>query len=564
MVLAFTSENKLLLPSLVKVHGMKKLLTITIILIYTFCQANSQDKLLTVAEKSEFKSTSNYNDVMIYIEQLKKSSKFIRVEAIAESVEGRNVPLMIIGNPLPKSPVSVMNDNRIVIYIQANIHAGEVEGKEAVLMFARDVLSGQFPELLKNVIFLMCPNFNPDGNEQISPTNRTYQNGPVNGVGVRYNGQFLDLNRDAMKAESPEVRGVISKVFNQWDPAVFMDCHTTDGSYHVEPVTFTWMVNPNGDNSLIYYMRDKMIPEMSGTLLKKYKVENCFYGEFNDMMKPENGWFYDASEPRYMSNYYGLRNRLGILNENYVYAGFESRVKGCYFLIRSLADYVSLHKNEIKNMLNEADKRTVQRGLNPVVTDSFAVEYKVRPAPEKVTIQTYEAEPVADANGRMRFQRSDRQKTVTIPYLIDYYPSKNVKFPFAYMLTVNDPGVIELLKIQGIKLEKLTEPAKIDVEKFEISELEGAPRLNQGHYTNTIKGKFLKDTVAFPAGTIVIRTAQPLANLAAYLLEPQSNDGLMTWNYLDRYLVPQWGMGYSPYPVYKVIGKMDLKTQGMK
>jgi dipeptidyl-peptidase-4 len=308
-------------------------------------------------------------------------------------------------------------------------------------------------------------------------------------------------------------------------------------------------------------MRDKMIPEMSGTLLKKYHVENCFYGEFNDMMKPENGWFYDASEPRYMSNYYGLRNRLGILNENYVYADFESRVKGCYFLIHSLAEYVSIHKNEIKNMLKDADKRTIQRGLNPAVTDSFAIEYKVRPAPEKVTIQTYEAELVTDTNGRRRFQKSDRKKTVTVPYLIDYFPSKNVKFPFAYLLTVNDPEVIELLRIQGIKLEKLTEPVKIDVEKFEISELKGAPRLNQGHYTNTIKGKFLKESMAFPAGTIVIRTAQPLANLAAYLLEPQSNDGLMTWNYLDRYLVPQWGMGYSPYPVYKVIKKIELKTQ---
>ncbi len=193
------------------------------------------------------------------------------------------------------------------------------------------------------LLYLFVRIFNPDGNEQISARNRTYQNGPVNGVGVRYNGQFLDLNRDAMKAESPEVRGVISEVFNKWDPAVFMDCHTTDGSYHVEPVTFTWMVNPNGDNSLIRYMRDRMIPEMSGTLLKKYKVENCYYGEFNDMLKPEEGWIYDASEPRYMSNYYGLRNRLGILNENYVYADYKSRVMGCYYLIWSLGDYITRH-----------------------------------------------------------------------------------------------------------------------------------------------------------------------------------------------------------------------------
>jgi len=539
---------------------MKKILAVTMILISSVCQANGQVKPLTVAERSDFKSTSNYNDVMLFIDQLRKSSKYIRVETIASSVEGRDVPLLIIGNPLPKSPVRFTNDSRIVIYVQANIHAGEVEGKEAVLMFARDLLTSKDPELLRNIIFLLCPNFNPDGNEQISPSNRTYQNGPVNGVGVRHNGQFLDLNRDAMKAESPEVRGVISRVFNEWDPAVFMDCHTTNGSYHVEPVTFTWMVNPNGNNSLIRYMRDKMIPEMSGTLRKKYKVENCYYGEFNDMMKPENGWFYDASDPRYMSNYYGLRNRLGILNENYVYADYESRVKGCYWLIRSLADYVSVHRSEIKNMLDEVDDETVRSGQDPAVTDSFAIEYKVRPAPEKVTVQTYEAELVTDASGRRRLQRSDRQKTVTVPYFIDYYGSKNVRFPFAYLVSTHDPEIISLLKTHGIVIEELGEASKIEVERFEITELKGSARLNQGHYTNSVKGSFVKGLVEFPAGTIVVRTAQPLANLAAYLLEPQSNDGLLTWNYFDRYLVPQWGMGYNPYPVYKIIEKTDLRT----
>ena len=543
---------------------MKKILAVTMILISSVCQANGQVKPLTVAERSDFKSTSDYNDVMIFIDQLRKSSKHIRIDTIARSVEGRDVPLLIIANPLPKSPAQLAGDSRIVIYVQANIHAGEVEGKEAVLMFARDLLISKDPELLKNIVFLLCPNFNPDGNEQISPSNRTYQNGPVNGVGVRHNGQFLDLNRDAMKAESPEVRGVISRVFNEWDPAVFMDCHTTNGSYHVEPVTFTWMVNPNSNNSLITYMRDKMIPEMSGTLRKKYKVENCYYGEFNDMMKPENGWFYDASDPRYMSNYYGLRNRLGILNENYVYADYESRVKGCYWLVRSLADYVSVHRSEIKNMLDIVDDETVRRGQDPAVTDSFAIEYKVRPAPEKVTVQTYEVELVTDANGRRRLQRSDRQKTVTIPYFIDYYGSKNVRFPFAYLVSIHDPEIISLIKTHGILIEELNEPSKIEVERFDITELKGSARLNQGHYTNSVKGRFVKDLVEFPAGTIVVRTSQPLANLAAYLLEPLSNDGLLTWNYFDRYLVPQWGMGFNPYPVYKVIDKTDLKTEKIK
>lgn len=535
----------------------QSLLFLFALLIFT---SVSYGQLQTVAEKSGFKSTSNYNEVNLFIDQLLKKSPYIRVETIAITTEGRQVPLLVIGNPLPSSPADLINDKRIVVYIQADIHAGEVEGKEASLMFARDLLEEKNPEILKNVVILICPLFNADGNEKISPLNRTYQNGPVNGVGVRHNGQFLDLNRDAMKAESPEIRGVLENVFNKWDPAVFMDCHTTNGSYHAEPVTFTWMVNPNGDRSLIDYMRRKMMPEMSETLSGKYKVMNCFYGEFFDMSNPERGWVLDASEPRYMSNYYGIRNRLGILNENYVYADYKSRVMGNYYLIYSLADYASVHRDEIRAMLSDADRKMTERGNNPSVTDSFAIQYSVRPLEEKVKIRTYEAESFNDSNGRRNYRKTDRQKDVTVPYYIDYYPTRNVVFPYAYLLTTKDPAITGLLKNHGIKMEQLTSDSRIDVEQFTVTELKGSTRLNQGHYTNTIQGTCKNEAVDFPAGTIVVRTAQPLGNLAAYLLEPQSNDGLVVWNFLDRILVPQWGPGYNPFPVYKVLHKTDIKT----
>ena len=540
---------------------MKRSFIFLSVILSIACNLAGQSNFQTVAEKSDFKSTSNFSDVKIFIEQLRKSSHYIRIENLATTTEGREIPLLIVANPLPKSPKDLVNDKRIVVYIQANIHAGEVEGKEAVLMYVRDLLSEKNAEILKNVVLLICPVFNADGNEKISPLNRTYQNGPANGVGVRYNGQFLDLNRDAMKAESPEVRGVLTNVFNKWDPAVFMDCHTTDGSYHVEPTTFTWMVNPDGDNSLISYMHEKMMPEISKTLSVRYKTENCFYGEFYDMMDPEKGWVYDALEPRYMTNYFGIRNRLGILNENYVYADFKSRVMGCYYLIHSLMDYASAHKLEIENMLSEVDKKTINRGANPSVTDSFAVEFNLRPLTEKVTVKTYEAELINNTNGWNNYRRTEKRKDVTVPYYIDYYPKKNVRFPFAYLITTSDPAITDLLKTHGIKIEKLSSDSKIEVQRFEISDLKGAPKMNQGHYTNTIKGTYFIGQIEFPAGTIVVRTAQPLGNLVAYLLEPQSNDGLVFWNVFDRYLVPQWGIGYNPYPVYKILNKTDIKTK---
>jgi hypothetical protein len=539
---------------------MKRISLLLVIALVACLPALSQIKYQTRAENSDYKSTSKYNDVMDFITQLKKGSKLIKVEPIAVSAEGRVIPLMIIANPMPKTATREPGDDRITVYIQANIHAGEVEGKEAVQMFAREILSQKEPEILKHVIFLICPVFNPDGNEKISPLNRTNQNGPVNGVGVRYNGQMLDLNRDAMKAESPEVRGVISRVFNAWDPAIFMDCHTTDGSFHVEPVTFTWMVNPDGDTSLIRYMRTRMMPEMSGNLLNKYKTENCYYGEFFDLMDPSKGWEYDASEPRYMTNYYGLRNRLSILNENYVHADFRARVEGCFNLIKTLADYSAEHYAEIKNLLKNVDKATIERGMNPSVSDSFAIEYKCRPLDQPVTVRTFEAEKSSEPNIWPPFKMTDRQINVTVPYFADYYPVKKIKFPYGWILTVKDRDIIDLLELHGIKLEKISQPVSLNIERFELSGLTPARMLNQGHYTETVKGRYIAEKADFQPGTIIIRSSQPLANLAAYLLEPQTNDGLLTWNYFDKYLVPQWGQGYNPYPVYRIPGTADIKS----
>jgi hypothetical protein len=479
-------------------------------------------------------------------------------------VEGRDIPLLVLGNPLPSSPLDLKNDKRIVIYIQANIHAGEVEGKEASLMYARDILKDKNSMVLKNCVILICPFINPDGNEKISPSNRTHQNGPENGVGVRYNGQMLDINRDGMKAESPEMRGLLKNVFNKWDPAVFMDCHTTNGSYHVEPVTFTWAVNPDGDRDIIQYMRDKMMPAMSSTLLTKYKVENCFYGEFIDMLQPEKGWILDVPEPRYLSNYYGLRNRLGILNENYVYADYKSRVMGCYYLIFSLIDYVTAHGSEIKDLLKTVDEKAVSRGMDPAPSDSFGIKFNVRPEPEKVLVKTYEAELVSNAGGYPNYRRTERRKDVTVPYLADWYPTASVRFPYAYLITIPDPAILDLMKAHGIKIEKLVEAVKSEAESFTITGLKPSSRLNQGHYTNEISGKYNSGTFDFPAGTYVIRTSQPLACVAAYLLEPESDDGLVYWNYFDKYLVPQWGQGFNQFPVFRLLNKTDLKTVAVK
>ena len=258
----------------------------------------AQEKPLTVAEQSQRKATTRFDAFTAFIRSLQRLSPYRRVETLATSAEGRNIPLLVIGNPLPSPSSSLHRDNRGIIYIQANIHAGEVEGKEASLMLARDILLAPDLPYLDKLVILIAPIFNADGNERISPENRRHQGGPEQGVGVRHNGQNLDLNRDSIKLESPELRGLVENVLLRWDPLLLVDCHTTNGSYHQEVVTYSWGLNPNGDAAIVAYQRDKMRPEVEAILEKKYATPTVGYGGFRDYRAPEKGWETFEPQPR--------------------------------------------------------------------------------------------------------------------------------------------------------------------------------------------------------------------------------------------------------------------------
>ncbi len=527
--------------------------------IFILCLALPQNKLLTVAESSGFKATSRYKDVTDFIRELQHLSSRIRVETLCTTSEGRAVPLLVIGDPVPASPADLKFDERAIVYFQANIHAGEVEGKEAALMLARDILQEKTPDYLDRLVILIAPIFNPDGNEKISPANRRNQKGPEEGVGARQNGMNLDLNRDGLKLESPEVRGLVENVLNRWDPVFFLDSHTHNGSYHEEPVTWTWGLNPNGDLSLLDFTENKMWPEIDRLMREKYGTPVVPHGDFMDSQDPQKGWVPLGPQPRYLSNYVGLRNRLAVLNENYPYADYETRVRGCYSLFLSFLDFFHASRDEVVSLLKNADQQTVRRGITPSEKDAFIVEYGREPIERRFTIQGYVMEAVETQGQRRRARPTDVKKIYPdVPYYAKYTAERTVRFPHAYLITAKEPDVIEKLRQHGITVERLTEPARLSVESFTLSEMTGGPRLNEGHYTNTVKGSYGLKEMLFPEGTHVVSTAQPLANIAAYLLEPESGDGLLYWNFFDRALAVQWGRGSREYPVYKLYDAIPL------
>ncbi|RFT16466.1 MAG: hypothetical protein OP8BY_1644 [Candidatus Saccharicenans subterraneus] len=518
------------------------------------------ENLLTVAEKSNFTATSRYQEVLDLVAELQKISPNLVVQDIGQTAEGRRIPLLILSNPPVHTPQAARNLKKAIVYIQANIHAGEVEGKEASLMLAREILMSPAHPYLNNLVVLIVPNLNADGNERISPENRRQQPGPEQGVGVRQNAMNLDLNRDAVKLESPEMKAVVANILNLWDPVLVVDCHTTDGAYHEETVTYSWPLNPNSDPELLAYQRDTMLPAIVKTMKEKYRTLAVPYGMFRDWRDPSQGWVTFEPQPRYFTNYAGLRNRLSILDENYVHADYKTRVMSCFHFLKAILDYASPRATEIQKLVEEADRRTIQLGLNPA-GQSFAVEYDLQPLPGPVTINAYELEVTERPGGGFpQLKPTDRKKPVTVPYFADYRPKRTVPFPFAYLISVPDPDIKEKLLAHGLLVESLKEPVSLEVEIFVPKELKGAERPFQGHRLNQIKGEYKKETRKFPAGTLLVRTAQPSGFLAAYLLEPESDDGLVVWNFFDRYLAGQWQRGLSELPVYRLLQPVNLSA----
>jgi hypothetical protein len=520
--------------------------------------AAAQTGPLTTAERSGFSATSRHAEIMAFIGELQRLSPLVRVEHMATSPEGRAVPLLVIGDPVPASAAALRHDDRAVVYIQANIHGGEVEGKEAAQMLARDILLGKTTNYLDRLVVLIAPVFNTDGNERISEANRTNQVGPAEGVGERYNGQNLDLNRDGMKLETPEVRGLVD-VLNRWDPVFFLDSHTHNGSYHQEPVTWVWGLNPNGDSQILSFMEDVMLPEVERRMRETYGTLTVPHGDFIEPTDPAKGWVPLGPEPRYLSNYVGLRNRLSVLNEQYPYVDFETRVRGAYSLFRTFLDYLHEHRDDVVRMVREADRRAIARGTASPASAEFVLATEAQPIDSSLTIRGYEMEVTDRGNGRRRVRPTERKRTYEdVPYLAHFAPTRSVRYPSGYLIAVPDAQVVDNLLAHGITVERLMEPATVRVEGFTVTELTGARRSNQGHFTTSVQGEYAQVERQFPAGTFLVRTAQMLGPLAAALLEPESDDGLVTWNFFDRYLGTQWGNAPQAYPVYRLLD--DVKV----
>jgi dipeptidyl aminopeptidase/acylaminoacyl peptidase len=497
--------------------------------------AADADKLLTVAEQSDYQATSRHAEVVDFCQRLAKLSPVVRLGELGTSGEGRKLPLLILADPPVATPEEAARGTKLVVYLQGNIHAGEVDGKEALLMLARDLATTKERPLLKNLVIVIAPIFNADGNEKMARTNRTHQAGPPE-VGVRTNAAGLDLNRDFIKLESPEVRALVRFV-NRWDPALVVDTHTTNGSFHRYTITYDGPRHPAAGAKLIDAVRDGLLPEVGRRLEKRGGYKSFFYGNFN---RDHTRWETYPAQPRYGIQYLALRNRIGILSESYVYASYRDRVLATRDFVLSCLEYAAEHKADIKSLLTEA---RAAKGNDQVV-----LREKTVAAPEPVTVLGFEEEEKAGKR-----VSTGKPKDYRVEHVIRCEPALSVRKPYAYLFPASYARAVENLQRHGVTVEELREDIELDVEVYRAAKVTRAARAFQQHNLVSVEATSRTEARRVEAGTVLVRTGQPLGALAAYLLEPQAEDGLCTWNFFDDGLAQG-----KDYPVLRLPAQVPL------
>jgi hypothetical protein len=493
----------------------------------------------TVAERSAYAATSTNVEVGAFLDSLQLAGAPITVSEMGTTTFEKPLYLVIVADPAVTSPAEAAASGKLVVYLQANIHAGEVEGKEALLVLLRE-LAGPRRELLQRLVVLAAPDYNPDGNDAMGPVavNRGSQNGP-DLVGQRANGLNLDLNRDYFEAVAPETRASLERVYTAWDPAVMVDLHTTDGTRHGYLLTYAPPLDPVGPAGPTAYVRDRMLPALRRVLQERYREPIFDYGNVDTPLEPKS-WDTYAPIGWYGVNYVGLRGRMAILSEAYSHADFRTRVQVSHDFLVEILGYAAAHAEEIRRLEREADLQTTREGAGLAPRPLLAVEYRMASRGVEPVALEVMRQGTDSVRGRPRLVPTGEYRTVPLPINDRFVDSLSRALPAGYFLPAGAAEVVALLRLHGIQVQRLSADCVDTVETLTAPQLTWAPREFQGRHLLSVAGAWGRAARTIPAGWYFVPTAQPLGRLVFALLEPEGW-GLVRWGLFDRLLGSEFG-----------------------
>ena len=493
------------------------------------------DEWLTVAERSEFRATSSYDETLEFIERLAKKMPEIRLDYYGVSPQGRPMPLVIVSEDRELTPQRAAASGKALVLVQNGIHSGEIDGKDACLMILRDMALGRHRDLLKSINLLIVPIYNVDGHERVSPYNRANQNGPVEGMGFRTTADGHDLNRDHLKLETPEARAVIG-LFNEWQPHLHVDDHVTNGVDHDWVLTYTWVESPQLAPSLHAWVEDHLPAVAKATEQAGHRVGP--YVWLLDRDDPSKGFRSYVGEPRYATGYYPLRNRPSILVENHAHKPYRLRVLANRDFLLALFAQVAEGRESLIEAVRAAEERTIASGRAKAEASEVILTYEPETAEDRILFPVYawESRPSVVLGVPLIRYHSGEVREVEVPW--SHRPRKaiSVARPRGYVVLPGWPVIERRLQDHGLRVLRLTREARVQAETIRISERprgDGARTTYQGLSLISVDVERSAGSQRVPEGALWIPADQPDFEVAVQLLEPEAPDSLVSWGLLS-------------------------------
>mgnify|MGYP002409441354 CR=1 FL=1 len=523
-----------------------------------------QDKFTTFYEKSNFSETPRYEETIEFCKLLDKTSPYIYYTSFGKSPQGRDLPLLIADKNGNNTADKIRKSGNVILLIQACIHAGETDGKDAVLMLLRDIVTQKIkPELLDHVSILFIPIFNVDGHERFGAYNRINQNGPKE-MGWRTTAQNLNMNRDYLKADTPEMQAWL-KLYSTWLPEFFIDCHVTDGADYQYHLTYSLPINGNLDNNLSKWIATRVEPYLT-TNMDKNGMPIFPYVEYRNWHDPRSG-LTNLYAPAMLSHGYTLlQNRPSLLIETHMLKPYKTRVEATYQMIKSVINLLNSDYKELKKLTSEADTYVSTETFSK---KPFALSYKQSFADSTfISFKGYEYTcEKSDLTGGEWF-KYDNTKPVTweLTYFPFSKPAREIALPEAYVIPPQYGEIINRLKLHGVQMRTLNHDSTMKVEMTRFSNIDWqAPYEGRHKTTYQLHNEIV--TQNFPKGSIYISIHQRLAKLIAYALEPACPDSYASWGFFNAVMEQkEYGESYVLESMAREMMQKDstLKTQWEK
>jgi murein tripeptide amidase MpaA len=486
--------------------------------------------LITTGEKTDWNETAPYAEAVEISHRLERASRFVKVVDIGTTPEGRNMIGLIVSKDRAFTPEAAARTGKVIILIQSGIHAGEIEGKDTVLMLVRDMtVSKRFAAWLDHAIFVIIPVFNVDGHEDVSPYHRPSQNGPKS-TGLRANAERLNLNRDYIKGDTPEMRAWL-RVFNSWMPDFHIDNHVTDGADFQYDVTWDMARNQDIAEPAGAWVREKFVPELG----RRMEADGHMVAPYG-ALRNVNGhreFFMEVFSPRYSHLYSAVQDRPSLLVESHSLKTAKTRAWAHYDIMQHAIETILLDPEALRRAVRQADQQMMARAGDPNAAPVYLAG-KVSEKSRPLVYHSLKNGPFkSEITGAMvnRFLAGKDDIDTVIHDQID--TTVEAKMPLGYLIPVAFKEMADELALHGVEMSRTPRAIEDDFETYRFSNVKFATASFEGHVMLDFDTRMVKEKIAIPAGSFWVPMKQRRARLILSMLEPAAPDSLAKWGFLN-------------------------------